>query len=78
MKEGEDGFLVAARNPPELADRICRLLEDEGLRLRISERVRERAPREFAIEIGCGKVAEVTKDVLGSMPAAVPELRGRR
>jgi len=78
VKEGEDGFLVAARNPPELADRICRLLGDEGLRLRISERVRERAPREFAIEIGCGKVAEVTKDVLGSMPAAVPERRGRR
>jgi glycosyltransferase involved in cell wall biosynthesis len=78
VKDGEDGFLVAARNPPELADRICRLLDDEGLRRRISERVRERAPREFAIEIGCGKVTEVIRDVLGSTPTAMPELRGRR
>jgi glycosyltransferase involved in cell wall biosynthesis len=78
VKEGEDGFLVAARNPPELANRICRLLENEGLRRQISERVRERAPREFAIEIGCAQVAEIAKDVLKSAPAAVPELRGRR
>jgi glycosyltransferase involved in cell wall biosynthesis len=78
VKDGEDGFLVATRNPPELADRICRLLDDEGLRRRISERVRERAPREFAIEIGCGKVTEVIRDVLGSTPTAMPELRGRR
>jgi len=78
VKEGEDGFLIAPRNPPELADRICRLLDDEGLRRRIGERVRERAPREFAIEIGCGKVLEVAKDVLECSPAAVPELRGRR
>jgi len=78
VKEGEDGFLVAARNPPELADRICRLLENEGLRRQISERVRERAPREFAIEIGCAQVAEIAKDVLKSAPAAVPELRARR
>ena len=78
VKDGEDGFLVGTRNPPELADRICRLLDDEGLRRRISERVRERAPREFAIEIGCGKVTEVIRDVLGSTPTAMPELRGRR
>ena len=78
VKEGEDGFLIAPKNPPELADRICRLLDDEGLRRRIGERVRERAPREFAIEIGCGKVLEAVKDALESSPAAVPELRGRR
>ena len=78
VTDGEDGFLIAPRDPRALADRICRLLEDEGLRRRISERVRERAPREFAIEVGCGKVAEAIKHVLGSTPNAMPELRGRR
>jgi len=68
VKDGEDGFLVAAKDARMLADRICRLLDDEGLRRRIGERVRARAPREFAIEIGCGKVAQVAKAVLGSAP----------
>lgn len=72
VKEGEDGFLVAPRNPPELADRVCRLLEDESLRRRISERVRARAPREFAIEVGCGKVMELAKDLLRDRDARAP------
>jgi len=74
VEEGEDGFLVATRKPPELADRICRLLDDEVLRRRISQRVRARAPREFAIDIGCGKVAEVVMDLLGNAPAAKPDV----
>ena len=78
VKDGEDGFLVVPRKPSELAERICRLLDDESLRRRISERLRERAPREFAIEIGCGKVLDAAKDALRSSPAAVPQLRGRR
>jgi len=80
VKDGEDGFLVAPKASPELADRMCRLLADEGLRRRISERVRARAPREFAIEVGCGKVTEVIKDVLRSIATAMPnpDLRGPR
>ena len=80
VKDGEDGFLVAPKAPAELADRVCRLLEDEGLRRRISERVQARAAREFAIEVGCGMVSEVIKDALGSRATAIPnpDLRGRR
>lgn len=81
VKDGEDGFLVAPKNPQALADCICRLLEDDGLRRRIGERVRERARREFAIETGCGKVTELIKDLLMSAPPAAnfnPDLRGRR
>jgi glycosyltransferase involved in cell wall biosynthesis len=70
LKDGEDGFLVAPKDPRMLADRICRLLDDEGLRQRISNRVRERAPLEFAIETGCGKVAELVRDMLTSVRAA--------
>jgi glycosyltransferase involved in cell wall biosynthesis len=79
VNDGEDGFLVAPKASPELADRICRLLDDEGLRRRMSERVRARAPREFAIEVGCAKVSEVIRDVLGSTATAMPnpDLRGR-
>jgi glycosyltransferase involved in cell wall biosynthesis len=68
VTDGEDGFLIAPRDPPALADRICRLLDDEDLRRRISQRVRERALHEFALEVGCGKVTEVIKGVVRSTP----------
>jgi len=77
VKDGEDGFLVTPKVSSALADRICRLLGDEGLRRRISERVRARAPREFAIEVGCGKVSEVIRDVLGSAAVYGGAARGR-
>jgi glycosyltransferase involved in cell wall biosynthesis len=79
VKDGADGFLIAPRDPRALADRVCRLLHDEGLRERISQRVRRRAPREFAIEIGCGKVAELVMDLLADAPAADldPDSHGR-
>lgn len=71
VKDGEDGFLVAPKAPVELADRICRLLDDEPLRSRVRERVRARAPLEFAIEVGCGKVSQVIRDALGGPVAVV-------
>jgi glycosyltransferase involved in cell wall biosynthesis len=77
VKDGEDGFLVTPKVSSALADRICRLLGDEGLRRRISERVRARAPREFAIEVGCGKVSEVIRDVPGSAAVYGGAARGR-
>jgi hypothetical protein len=48
------------------------------LRTRISKRVRERAPLEFAIEIGCGKVAQLVKDLLTSAPSAGKPRRAER
>jgi glycosyltransferase involved in cell wall biosynthesis len=80
VKDAEDGFLVPARDPQALADGICRLLDDEDLRRRISDRVRKRAPQEFAIEVGCGKVAKVMRGTLQRAPAATfnPDLPGQR
>lgn len=75
VTDGEDGFVIAPRDPQALAERICRLLDDEALRRRISQRVRERALHEFAIEVGCGKVIEVIKGVLPSTPAALSSRR---
>jgi glycosyltransferase involved in cell wall biosynthesis len=64
VEDGEDGFLIAPRAPLELAERVCRLLGDGEMRLRISQRVRQRAPREFAIEIGCARVAQAITETL--------------
>lgn len=64
VKDGEDGFLITPKAPLQLANRICRLLEDDDLRLRMSQRVRQRAPREFAVEVGCSKVAQAITDAL--------------
>ena len=66
VKEGEDGFLIPPRDAGALALAINRLLDDEALRRRMSEHVRERAPREFAIEVGAAKIRAVLNQVLGA------------
>ncbi|HTM56826.1 MAG TPA: glycosyltransferase family 4 protein [Candidatus Udaeobacter sp.] len=70
VKDGEDGFLIPPRDPLVLADRIVRLLEDEPLRQRISAHLRERARREYAIEVGAARVRDVWRDALGVQPGA--------
>lgn len=69
VRDGEDGFLVAPRDPRALAERIVRLLDDEALRRRMSDRVRDRAQRDFGIEVGCARVAQVIRSALGGKPA---------
>jgi glycosyltransferase involved in cell wall biosynthesis len=61
---GADGFLIPARNPSALADRICCLLNDDVLRTSIGKRVRHRAAAEFSIDVGCRLVAAVVRDLL--------------
>jgi glycosyltransferase involved in cell wall biosynthesis len=75
VKDGEDGFLVAPKDPSTLADRICRLLADEPLRRRMADRVRKRAPREFAIEVGSAKVAAVARGLLLAAPMGRLDVR---
>ena len=78
VHDGEDGFLVPPRDPAALADRVNRLLDDEPLRARIAAHVRERAPREFDIEVGARSVRGVIDDLLArpraeaGAPSAVP------
>ena len=59
VRDGEDGFLIPPRDPAALADRVHRLLADEPLRARIAARLRERAMREFDIEVGAVRVRSV-------------------
>ena len=43
IKEGENGFLVPTGNVEKLADAMCRLIENQELRGRMSERSKEYA-----------------------------------
>jgi len=52
--DGETGFLVERNDPAALARAILRLLEDEGLRLRLGENAR----RFVADRFGAGTVVE--------------------
>lgn len=48
--DGETGFLVDARSPTQLADRLDRLLGDPELRRRMGAAARQRATRHFSHE----------------------------
>jgi glycosyltransferase involved in cell wall biosynthesis len=79
VKDGEDGCLVPARDPSALSAAINRLLDDEDLRQRMGARVRARALREFTIEAGCGRVADILRGSLAThAPASVQEDRASR
>ncbi len=71
--DGEDGFLVPPRDAAALAAGINRLLDDEPLRRRIAARVRERAGREFDIEIGAARVRAVLVQLLDATGARRPD-----
>ncbi len=62
--DGEDGFLIPPKDATALADRIDRLLADAPLHRRMAQHVRERAPREFAVEVGAARVAKLARELL--------------
>lgn len=69
VADGQDGFLVPPRNPTVLAERIIQLAEDADRRSKISARVKTRSEKEFAMDIGFGRVARIVGDVLVPVPA---------
>jgi len=64
LVDGEDGLLIPPRDPRALAAALDRLLSDESMRARMSARVRQRAEREFAVEVGAERVRQVLNELL--------------
>jgi glycosyltransferase involved in cell wall biosynthesis len=50
IADGETGFLVPAKDDKALAERIVRLLKDQGLRQRMGEAGLARARQHFTVE----------------------------
>jgi glycosyltransferase involved in cell wall biosynthesis len=59
VRQGENGLLVAAKEPRGLARAIRRLLQDSGLRQRMGAAGRERALREFSDEKAARQTVEL-------------------
>jgi glycosyltransferase involved in cell wall biosynthesis len=64
VHDGDDGVVVPPRDPAALAAGMIRLLDDPVLCRRISERLRERAWREFDVEVGARIVGAVLLETL--------------
>lgn len=62
--DGANGFLVAARSAPALADALAKLLFDPGLRQQMGQRGRERALSEFSQEKIIAQVLALYREIL--------------
>jgi glycosyltransferase involved in cell wall biosynthesis len=69
VTDGVDGYLVPPGDPVLLADRIARLLDDEGKRQRIGEAARNTVEARFDIE-------DKKKELVDQFRAFLPELTG--
>ena len=76
IPDGEVGFIVPLDDEKALADRICRLLEDEELRSRMGENAREWATGQFSGKQLADKTAAVYEEVLLRKEVAGSPRRG--
>jgi glycosyltransferase involved in cell wall biosynthesis len=63
MGDGQAGLLVDVRNPATLAEGICRLLEDEGLRKQTGARAKGLVEERFTLD----RVADQYLRLLGDL-----------
>jgi glycosyltransferase involved in cell wall biosynthesis len=64
VRDGDNGFLVEARNPTALADALAELLSDPELRHRMGRRGVERAMNEFSQEKIVAQVLALYREVI--------------
>jgi glycosyltransferase involved in cell wall biosynthesis len=64
VQEGETGFLIAPDDAAGYADRIARLLEDAGLRGRVTEQAYARTTREYNWRNFCARVWDLYQELL--------------
>lgn len=71
VHDGETGFLVAPRDPPALAERIGRLLDDPALARAMGERGRHRQQEAFSREAMVGAVTALYLRLLAANGVSV-------
>lgn len=59
ITDGQDGFLTTPKAPEEIAEKVLMLLQDDGLRSRMSQAGRETARRKFDIKRRVKEVEEI-------------------
>jgi len=64
VRDGENGFLVEARNSTALADALAKLLADKELRQRMGRNGRERVLKEYSQELVVEQVLQVYREAL--------------
>jgi glycosyltransferase involved in cell wall biosynthesis len=86
IRDGESGFLVPPADPFTLADRLGMLLEDEGLRARLSAAARRDYEERYTADRMCAEYASLYQEAMGVRggrqrdvePAALPSPGSRR
>jgi glycosyltransferase involved in cell wall biosynthesis len=64
IDQEKDGLLVGYGETGELADAILRLLSDDGLRVRLGEKGREKVLANYTWEIVAGRVRDVYRELV--------------
>ena len=63
-QDGVSGLTVEPANPEALADALNKLLQDEGLRKKLSVQAKERAQKEFSIQLMGERILKVYEEVM--------------
>jgi glycosyltransferase involved in cell wall biosynthesis len=64
VTDGEDGILVPPGDPQAIATAVCRLLEDESLRVRLGSAASENALRRFRPEQSAATLTRIYQSLL--------------
>ena len=66
ITEGEDGFLTTPKAPGEIAEKVLMLLQDDELRMRMSQAGQDSARRKFDIKRRVKGVEEIYTELTSS------------
>jgi glycosyltransferase involved in cell wall biosynthesis len=68
VEDGINGFLVPARDPHALADRVAVLLRDASLRRTFARAGRQRVLRDFDVQSNTRRILDLFHEAMGLQP----------